>query len=66
MALMRWPEQVNGFPLSPRSQWLLYAPVWMLFPEWRKRVMSQPIDYISEGVGMLRSELRISSNLNRT
>lgn len=64
MALMRWPEQVNGFQLSPRSQWLLYAPMWMLFPEWRKRVLSQPIEYTPEGVGMLRGELRV--NLNHT
>jgi len=58
-----WPESINGIPLSERSQWLLFAPMWMLFPEWRKRVMSHPVEYISEGVGMLRGELRV--NLNR-
>lgn len=58
MALMRWPESLDGIQLSQRTQWLLFAPTWMLFPNWRRQVMSQPIYYISPGVGMLRSELR--------
>jgi len=53
MALMRWPTELNGIPLSERTQFLLFAPTWMLFPNWRKQVMSQPIiDYT------LRPELR--------
>lgn len=53
MASFNPPKEQNGIPLSDRSQWLLYAPTWMLFPVWRKRVMEQPIvNY------MLRWELR--------
>jgi len=51
-----WPESINGIPLSERSQWLLFAPMWMLFPEWRKRVLHQPIT----SFGLLRPELRLS------
>lgn len=52
MALMRWPAELNGIPLSPRTQWLLFAPTWMLFPHWRYKVLTQPvIDF------RLRSEL---------
>jgi hypothetical protein len=58
MPLMRWPEMLNGIPLSARTQWLLFAPTWMLFPNWRRQVMEQPITYISPGLGVLRSELR--------
>lgn len=53
-----WPTQLNGIPLSPRTQWLLYAPSWMLFPQWRRLVMKKPIDY-SMGAGQLRPELRV-------
>lgn len=52
------PSQINGIPLSDRSRWLMFAPMWMLFPEWRRQVMSQPITYILPGLGFLRSELR--------
>jgi hypothetical protein len=52
------PAEINGIPLSDRSRWLLYAPVWMLFPNWRRRVLFQPVNYISQGLGLLRSELR--------
>ncbi len=53
MALMRWPTELHGIPLSERTQWLLFAPTWMLFPTWSRKVLSQPIvDYV------LRSELR--------
>jgi hypothetical protein len=58
MALMRGPETINSIPLSPRTQFLLFAPTWMLFPHWRRQVMEQPIAYISPGLGILRSELR--------
>jgi hypothetical protein len=54
MPLWRPPESLNGIPLSERSQWLLFAPMWMLFPDWRKRVMRQPIVD-----GKLRPELRL-------
>lgn len=54
------PKEINGVQLSERTQWLLFAPTWMLFPVWRKRVMSQPIYYSSPGVGMLRNEFRPS------
>lgn len=40
MGNMRFPEQANGIPLSPRTQWLLFAPTWMLFPNWRRKVLS--------------------------
>lgn len=60
MATLAFPKTLNGIPLSERSQWLLFAPTWMLFPDWAKRVMSQPIDYLRPGVGMLRSELRVN------
>lgn len=36
------PKELNGIPLSRRTQWLLYAPTWMLFPGWARKVLSKP------------------------
>lgn len=43
MAIFNPPKEINGITLSKRSQWLLFAPTWMLFLVWRKRAMEQPI-----------------------
>lgn len=58
MAAYNPPKEINGIPLSDRTQWLLFAPTWMLFPNWQRQVLSQPITYILPGLGFLRSELR--------
>jgi len=66
MAAYNPPKELNGIPLSERTRWLLFAPTWMLFPHWRKRVLSQPIDYIGPGFGFLRGELRTRPWRNTT
>lgn len=48
------PKELNGIPLSERTRWLLFAPTWMFFPHWKRRVLQTHYDYIERESPLLR------------
>lgn len=38
MPVFNPPRELNGIPLSDRSRWLLFGPIWMIMPMQRREV----------------------------